>query len=43
MVYGLPEVEILDSQFKIAFARGSGHLDSDLNRDDLGVIPNTVT
>ena len=43
MVYGLPEVEILDSQFDIAFARGSGHLDSDLNRDDLGVIPNTVT
>ena len=43
MVYGLPEGEILDSQFDIAFACGSGHPDSDLQRNDLGVIPNIVT
>ena len=42
MVYGLPEGEILDSQFDIAFASGSGHPDSDLQRNDLGVIPNIV-
>ena len=39
MVYGLPEGEILDSQFDIAFACGSGHPDSDLQRNGLGVIP----
>ena len=44
MVYGLPEGEILDRQFDdIAFACGSGHPDSDLQRNDLGVIPNIVT
>ena len=43
MVYGLPEGEILDSQFDIAFACGSGHPDSGLQRNDLGVIPNIVT
>ena len=43
MVYGLPEAEILDSQFDIAFACGSGYPDSDLQRNDLGVIPNIVT
>ena len=31
MVYGLPEGEILDSQFDKAFACGSGHPDSDYN------------
>ena len=35
MVYGLPEGEIMDSQFDIAFACGSGHQDSDLQRNDL--------
>ena len=43
MVYGLPEGEILDSQFDIAFACGSGHPDSDLQGNDLDVIPNIVT
>ena len=43
MVYGLPEGEILDSQFDIAFACGSGHPDSGLQRNDLGVISNIVT
>ena len=43
MFYGLPEGEILDSQFEIDFACGSGHPDSDLHRNDLGVIPNIVT
>ena len=43
MVYGLPEGEILDSQFDIAFTGGSGHPDSDFQRNDLGVIPNIVT
>ena len=43
MVYGLPEGEILDSQFDIAFACSSGHPDSDLQRYDQGVIPNIVT
>ena len=43
MVYGLPEEEILDSHFDIAFACGSGQPDSDFQRNDLGVIPNIVT
>ena len=43
MVYGLPEGEILDSQFDIAFPCCSGHPDSGLQRNDLGVIPNIVT
>ena len=43
MVYGLPEGEILDSQFDIAFACGSSHPDSDFQRNGLGVIPNIVT
>ena len=43
MVYGLPEGEILDSQFDIAFACGSSHPDFDLQPTDLGVIPNIVT
>ena len=43
MVYGLPEGEILDSQFGIAFACASGHQNSDFQRNDLGVIPNIVT
>ena len=43
MVYGLPEGKILDSQFDIAFACSSGYPDSDLQRNDLGVIPNIVT
>ena len=43
MVYGLQEGEILDSQFDNAFACGSGHPDSDLQRTDLGVIANIVT
>ena len=43
MVYRLPEGEILDSQFDIALACGSGHPDSDLQRNDPGVIPNIVT
>ena len=38
MVYGLPEGEGLDSQFDIAFGCGSGHLDSDLQSNDLCVI-----
>ena len=42
MVYALPEGEILDSQFDIAFACGSDHPDSDLQRNDLGVIPKIV-
>ena len=43
MVYGLPEGEgeNLDSPFDIAFA--CGHPDSDLQRNDLGVIQNIVT
>ena len=43
MVNGLPEGEILDSQFDMAFAFGSCHPDSDLQRNDLGVIPNILT
>ena len=43
MVYALPEGEILDSQIDIAFACGSDHPDSDLQHNDLGVIPNIVT
>ena len=43
MVYGLPEGEILDSQFDIAFACDSAHPESDLQGNDLGVIPNIVT
>ena len=43
MVHELPEEEILDNQFDIAFACGSGHPDSDFQRNDLGVIPNIVT
>ena len=43
MVYGLPEGEILDSQFDIAFACGSGHPDFDLQLNNLGVITNIVT
>ena len=39
MVYGLPEGEILDSQFDIAFPCGSAIQ----TRNDLGVIPNIVT
>ena len=42
MVYGMSEGEILDSQFDIALACSSGHPDSDLQRNDLGVIPNSV-
>ena len=43
MVYGLPERKILDSQFDIDLDCGSGHPDSDLQRNELGVIPNIVT
>ena len=38
MVYGLPEGEILDSHFDIAFVCGSSHPDSDLQGNDVGVI-----
>ena len=43
MVYALPEGEIQDSHFDIAFVCGSGHPGSDLQRNDLGVIQNIVT
>ena len=43
MVFEQPEGEILDSLFDIAFACESGHPDFDLQRNDLGVIPNIVT
>ena len=43
MVYGLPEGELQDSQYDIVFACGSSHQDSDLQRNDLGVILNIAT
>ena len=42
MVYGLPEGDILDSQFDIASPVASA-IQTDLQRKDLGAIPNIVT